>query len=253
MKRIYLFILLLTISVGTSYAHRNADIQVSLTSPTASTILTPGGSFSVKAVIKNAGPDSIKYAGDSILWYMSIQNSLVNLTIGSQTGTVWLRYNKPLKTNDTFQINFNNLTPTGYTSAADSMREFCFYAYPKGPASDTFKDANTANNKACVTFLWKKTVGIENVAGQGYHKVKVYPNPARETMNIGFDVIGSTSAVTVKVMDATGRVVSVQDKGEMNPGSHTVQVDTRNLPGGVYVYELFIGNDMTAGRFDVQK
>lgn len=253
MKRIYLFILMLAMSVGTSYAHRNADIQVTLTSPTSSTILTPGGSFSVNAVIKNLGPDSIKYAGDSILWYMAIQNGLVNLTIGSQTGTVWLRYNKPLKTNDTFQINFNGLTPTSYSGAADSMREFCFYAYPKGPASDTFKDANTANNKACVTFLWKKTLGVENVAGQGYHKVKVYPNPARESMNIGFDVIGSTSAVRVKIMDVTGRVVMEENKGDMTPGSHTVPVDTRSLPAGVYVYELQIGNDMTAGRFDVQK
>ena len=252
MKRIYLLMILFVAFAGNAIAQRTADIKVTLAQPTTSTVLNPGGSFSVDAIIQNLGPDSIKYTGDSIVWYMAIQNSLVNLTIGQQTGSIWLRYNKPMKTNDTFHIAFSNLTPNGYNGVADSQRTFCFYAFPRGPQNDTIRDPNaspitSSNNRACVTFLWKKTVGIEDIQGGGTNDVKVFPNPATESTTISFDAY-EASDVKLYVMDLTGRRVMTLDKGQMSAGNHLLKLNTSELASGIYVFQLYVGNDMTAGR-----
>lgn len=255
MKRIYLLVILLAASVSGAFAQRTSDIQVTLTSPTTSTVLNPGGSFAVDAVIKNLGPDSIRQSSDSILWYMSIQNGLVNLTIGSQSGTTWLRYNKSLKVGDTFHISFPTLTPSGYSGQADSNRTFCFYAFPRGPQGDTIADPNatpisSSNNRACATFLWKKTVGIDDVQGYGQNNVRLFPNPAHDVANIAFDM-QTPGAVTFKVFDVAGREVVKLNKGNMSSGKHYLSADISNLPNGVYVYQLYVGSDVTTGRLTV--
>ncbi|MCB0698115.1 MAG: T9SS type A sorting domain-containing protein [Chitinophagaceae bacterium] len=256
MKRIYLLMILFVAFAANSFAQRTSDIKVTLASPTSSTILTAGGSFNVDAIVTNLGPDSIKYTGDSILWYMAIQNSLVNLSIGGQSGTTWLRYHKPLKTGDTLHITFTGLTPSNYTGAADSQRTFCFFAFPRGPQGDTIADPNmtpisTSNNRACATFLWKKTVGIEDIQGVGANSVKVFPNPASYYTQVAFE---NNSPATVKlvVLDVTGRTVLNVDKGTMNAGQHNFRVDTDKLRSGIYVYQLYVGSDLTTGKLTIQ-
>lgn len=256
MKRIYLLMILFVAFAGNAIAHRTSDIKVTLAKPTSSTILTAGGSFDIDAIIQNLGPDSIRSATDSIQWFATIQNGLINFTIGSQSGTIWLRYNTRMNTNDTFHVRFNGLTPTNYTGVADSQRTLCFYAVPMGPNSDTIRDPNlnpiaSSNNRACATFTWKKTVGVNDVQGGGTNNVKIFPNPAKGEANISFEN-NSPADVTLAILDLTGRKVASVNKGIMGTGNHTLQFSTAHLAPGIYVYELTVGNDMTAARFTVQ-
>ena len=241
MKRIYLLVFLFAAIASNAFAHRTSDIKVTLAKPTSSTVLQPNGSFDVDAIVTNLGPDSIKSAGDSVLWYMSIQNGLVNLTIGSQSGTTWLRHSRRMNTNDTFHVSFNGLTPTGYTAKADSQRTLCFYAFPRGPKTDTFADPNatpitSSNNRACVTFLWK-AVGVEEVNAHGTNNVVIYPNPAKTYTNFSFE---NDRAVEVKlvVVDMSGRVVETVNKGTVAPGKNALRLETYNFASGLYMFEL---------------
>lgn len=255
MKRIYLLLLSVLLVTG-AQAQRVADIQVSLNSPKTTDVVTAGGSFSVDAVIKNLGPDSIKYNSDSVLWYMSVGGGLINLTIGSSSGTTWLRYHKQLKTNDTLHITFNNLTPTGYVSEKDSNRTFCFYAFPRGTKpSDTIKDPVTTNNSACVSFLWKATqfpAAVKSIVGNGTNTVVLYPNPAKEVTNFDFEMV-TPAEVSIKVLDAMGRVVLDRNAGTLEAGKHTLPLITNSLASGTYTYQLYIGNNLAVGKLSIEK
>lgn len=240
-----------------AFAQRVCDFQVTLASPTSSTVLTPGtAAFNLDVVIKNNGPDSFKSTSvtDTILWYATIQGSKISFTIGSNTGTNWLRWNVPIKSGDTAHITFNGLSFSGYTGVADSMRTLCFYANPKGKAADTIKDNNLTNNSSCATFKFGKTppAGINTVAKSGVNNVTLYPNPAAATANFDFET-AINAAVNVNILDMAGRLVAEENKGEVKAGKHSIQVNTSNLPNGDYIYQVYVGNNVTIGKLTISK
>lgn len=236
---------------GNAIAHRTTDLKIVLEKPTSSTVLTSGGTFDLKAVVTNLGPAEIKSTTDSILYFTTIQNSVVTIN----GGAYWLRHSRQLKVNDTVHLGYNGLQ-VNYTATADSQRTVCMYVSPVGPSTDTIADPNispiaTSNNRACVTFTWKKTVGINDVQGGGTNNVKIFPNPVQGDANISFES-SHPAEVTLAILDLTGRKVASVNKGQMGSGTHTLQFSTSHLAPGIYIYELTVGNDMTAARFTVQ-
>lgn len=258
MKRIYLLMALFVLGTSSAFAQRVCDLQVTMASPTSSTVLNPGNSsFNLDVIIKNNGPDSLKGSTvtDSMRWYATIQGSLINFTIGSQSGTNWIRWNKGLKTGDTTHITFNGLAFSGYSATADSMRTMCFYAFPKGKTGDTIMDPNTANNNNCVSFMFKKTAFPSNVTTatrNGVNDVTLYPNPVTTTANFSFETVVNAEVV-VKVLDLNGRIVIEENKGEMTAGKHSIQVNTAALTNGNYIYQVFVGNNVTLGKLTIEK
>jgi len=68
-----------------------------------------------------------------------------------------------------------------------------------------------------------------------------YPNPFRNLTEIPYE-LGSAAAVSIKVMDMTGRVVLEQHEGHQTAGSHSLKLDASNLEAGVYYYTLSAGS-----------
>ena len=60
-----------------------------------------------------------------------------------------------------------------------------------------------------------------------------YPNPFNPTTTVSFS-IPITEMVDLKIYDMLGREITTLISGEIEPGSHTVLWDARNLPSGVY-------------------
>lgn len=75
------------------------------------------------------------------------------------------------------------------------------------------------------------TTGVENVINT--NTVALYPNPTSGVATLEFS-LAHNSNVTVSVMDATGRTVSVLADGNMSQGTQKIQVPTANLAAGVY-------------------
>ncbi len=73
-----------------------------------------------------------------------------------------------------------------------------------------------------------------------------YPNPFNPSTNVDFS-LPETAAVTLKVFDASGRLMGTVVDQTMPAGFHTVLLDASGLATGVYLYELRAG-DFTATR-----
>lgn len=63
--------------------------------------------------------------------------------------------------------------------------------------------------------------------------VNVYPNPAKENVNISFNLT-EKSNVQVQILDATGRLVKDVANQTMGAGTQTLNVSTADLAAGIY-------------------
>jgi uncharacterized repeat protein (TIGR01451 family) len=78
----------------------------------------------------------------------------------------------------------------------------------------------------------------------GFGFVKNYPNPFRDYAVITFDV-ADESRVQLNAYDANGRMVTTLLDKVVQPGVQTVTWKTPNLPAGVYVLQLRVGDLVT--------
>ena len=73
--------------------------------------------------------------------------------------------------------------------------------------------------------------------------MKIYPNPADGLARITFTV-ERAGKVSLKFMDINGRVVKRVSKTYLNPGIYTMNLNTGNMPAGIYFCNL-----VTNGRY----
>ena len=73
-----------------------------------------------------------------------------------------------------------------------------------------------------------------------------YPNPFNPSTAVGFS-LPRTTAVTLRVYDAAGRLRGTVLEQTKPAGSHSVTLDAAGLATGVYLYEIRAG-DFTATR-----
>jgi len=72
--------------------------------------------------------------------------------------------------------------------------------------------------------------------------VTLYPNPVNSIMNVDISTPKATSA-TLKVTDATGRVVKVVSM-QLSAGANTTQVDLQGLADGIYMVHITNGKGL---------
>jgi len=78
------------------------------------------------------------------------------------------------------------------------------------------------------------------------------PNPAKEMTNISF-YLGTPGNVSLTLIDLLGNpVMSILDKN-MKAGTHSIPVETRDIPSGIYFYILNMGGVSSTKRLIVSK
>jgi|GEM_PF-3361876 len=70
----------------------------------------------------------------------------------------------------------------------------------------------------------------------------IYPNPFDQFTSIGYEV-KEPSKVTIRVLDATGRLMEMLDLGKKDTGKHIYLFDGKKLDSGLYFYQIHIGKD----------
>lgn len=249
MKKIYSLALLMMLAVG-AFAQRTINFEVTLASPSASTVITPSTQFTIDAVIKNLGPDAL-VATDSTLYFLSLSGTILPIN----GGAYWNRWGKTLNVNDTFHVTFSGLT-LNYNQTVDSNRTLCFNALPNfdGGGVDTIADNDLTNNSGCVTMLFKAaSTGVDEISGtlNGMSHASVYPNPTQGNTTVEINM-ASTGDVYVKVLDITGRTVLTTEKSRMAKGDHKIDLDLSSLQPGLYMYQVYMGSNKASGKIMVK-
>jgi hypothetical protein len=74
-----------------------------------------------------------------------------------------------------------------------------------------------------------------------------YPNPFNPTTNIRFTV-PTASQTTLKVYDMNGRLVTTLVNGLVDAGTHQVAWNASDMPSGMYIYRLTVGDQTASGK-----
>ena len=94
------------------------------------------------------------------------------------------------------------------------------------------------------------TAGENGPAASGLALAPAAPNPARGRTTLAF-TLPTAGPARLRLFDALGRHVATLSDGERAEGAHTVSVDTRRLPAGVYVARLDASGASASQRFVV--
>ena len=85
-----------------------------------------------------------------------------------------------------------------------------------------------------------------------HNRFDIFPNPSCNNISVIFTV-PSQQKVTLKVYDIQGREIAVLVNEEKQEGSYTVTFSTRNLPDGIYFYQLIAGEIVQTRKCIVSK
>ena len=66
----------------------------------------------------------------------------------------------------------------------------------------------------------------------------VYPNPAKDKVNISFEIDGLTP-IKIDIVNLQGQVVKTVLEGNYNTGAYTIPVSVADLPNGYYLAPLY--------------
>jgi hypothetical protein len=232
-------------------AQKNCDLELTLVSPTNNQNIpftvesNDATKVYVKFNVKNNGPDAI--AANDTLYYMSEFSGTLRMITGASIASGATYLHDP-------QIFINNAV------TADQTIDYCLKlfaqtnVYREVVGNDTtwvthsYTDPNTDNDKGCASVnLKKQTVGIFDV-NSTIANLNVYPNPAQDVVNFNIN-LEARENVTVKILDATGRVVMTKDFGTVQAQQETIlNMDIKNISSGLYFIDLTAGDYKAKGK-----
>ncbi len=82
-------------------------------------------------------------------------------------------------------------------------------------------------------------------------KMETYPNPASDVVNMDYQ-LENTADVTIKILDATGKLVQTEKLGQKEAGQHKATFSASNLDAGMYFYIMEAGSNRLAKRMVIK-
>jgi hypothetical protein len=92
-------------------------------------------------------------------------------------------------------------------------------------------------------YEWNPPLGGEELKDDQISSVNIYPNPVHAQTTIEFS-LESRIFVQLTIVDITGRIVYEREAPYVNEGKNQIIFHAENLPSGMYLCRLRIGNDM---------
>jgi hypothetical protein len=201
-------------------------------------------------------------------WYAGVFSGWSNVPAG--TGGVYKTTNKGLswtQISTSYRVNSITVNPTNaneiyFTTETDGL----WYSSNATNVSPAFSQVSSYPFRHPVrvfynpyknTEIWVSSFGNGMFVGsaiatsdvkqlsENNQQIKVYPNPATETIN--FSVWNLMENGKLFVYDINGKQVSKKDF------SHTTQLDVSNFTAGIYFYQITDGNKAFTGKFVVSR
>ncbi|NQT76820.1 MAG: T9SS type A sorting domain-containing protein [Bacteroidetes bacterium] len=94
-----------------------------------------------------------------------------------------------------------------------------------------------ANLNALIIAAGGSMVGIDDKHALSDNNVFIYPNPARDRVTVRIEV-AKTSVYHIEIYNLIGTRVQQSSPGILTEGTHSLNIDLNNLPGGTYFIRL---------------
>ena len=114
--------------------------------------------------------------------------------------------------------------------------------------SYSYFDLVTADNIGHIVSL----NDVKNLSHQDFKLFQNFPNPFNPVTEISF-FLPKESYISLKVFDMLGREVDEIAKGSFNTGEYKISFNAKNLPSGLYFYQLIAGNFMESRKMILMK
>lgn len=82
--------------------------------------------------------------------------------------------------------------------------------------------------------------------------LNIYPNPADNFVNVDLELAEAVD-VNIDVINLTGQVVSTKAPGTMTTGAHNINLNTNELPAGIYTIRIKTGDKLSVERISIMK
>lgn len=104
----------------------------------------------------------------------------------------------------------------------------------------------------CATTCADETLPMGATANLETTAPSARPNPFRDVTEITY-AMAEAADMDLRVYDALGREVALLASGRQSAGTHAATFAADDLPGGVYVWRLRIGGEVTTGRITLAR
>ena len=101
-------------------------------------------------------------------------------------------------------------------------------------------------------FIRYFNVSAKEINGDGYGLGNVFPNPVTAGNDVKIEfALGKGENVNIQVFNILGTKVSDINAGKFGAGQNSVTINTANLAGGVYIYNINAGGFKASKKFTV--
>ena len=80
----------------------------------------------------------------------------------------------------------------------------------------------------------------------------IYPNPTNDVAHLVFNLEDNKN-VRLEVIDLLGKVVYLEDMGQMSAGTQQIDVDARSIGAGLYIFNIHVEGEVISQRVSINK
>lgn len=190
-------------------------------------------------------------------------SELANVTINMDTdvdttGFTAVSFTNPILVDNDYALGFDVSVLTDDTVAAvtsmngDALEEYAWVRWNDGSWNSL---ASAWNNFQVSLFILavvdQSTMDINEQSFINGIKMETYPNPASDVVNMDYQ-LENTADVTIKILDATGKLVQTEKLGQKEAGQHKATFSASNLDAGMYFYIMEAGSNRLAKRMVIK-
>ncbi len=230
---------LTALSLTTNAQIKQADISVTVTSPSNNAVIAPNDTLWISFDYTNNGPDILP-AGDSL--FFATANNLVLFS----TLTAPLAVNSTISMNDVvYFTNPSADTISGNICLVHIPQALVSYQDGTHPAT-TYTDANAANDTSCVMIKMAPATGT-GIGNAVAHKnqFEIFPNPVKDQLFV--TPIESNKNIELTIINALGQTVW---QNTVNSGlDQQIKIDVATLPAGIFYIQQKLDGKKASVKF----
>jgi PKD repeat protein len=127
----------------------------------------------------------------------------------------------------------------------------CVTVTSANPAcTSTYCDSLVVVNKVAAPFsinvISSNATAVEPKVATALN-VSLFPNPARDFFEVKLGMV-TDADVSILLMDLSGKTVASQQAGPLSSGTHSLRVNTQDLPAGLYLARVQAGDAMSTHK-----